>query len=194
MNAFESYNMFNALKLHFSSEVYNYHKYNGKIKTTLAAFEARKDKYFYQKLAKAKDPFGLVLANILEGDRAKWIGGLINDSEAEKVYFKWLKRKESLTYCFTNEIKKLDKPLGDNFIVKYNTHPKALKLLLTDGISYETLIIINDLVNFFSYWNQKMKDDVLWPAIELKCVKYKSFMKYNKMKFKQIVVEIFKQQ
>jgi len=43
MTAFESYRVYSALKLHFTTDSYDYFKYNGKTKVTPENFEKRKD-------------------------------------------------------------------------------------------------------------------------------------------------------
>ena len=48
---FESYKLYNALKLHFESK-YDAVKYNYKTSVTPNSFFKRKDKYFFAKLAK----------------------------------------------------------------------------------------------------------------------------------------------
>ena len=52
MTEFEAYIQFLALKLHFTSEHYDYFKYNGKHNATMASFEKRTDKRFFKRLAK----------------------------------------------------------------------------------------------------------------------------------------------
>jgi hypothetical protein len=51
MDPFESYKLYNALKLHFESG-YDAVKYNFKSNVTPKSFFNRKDKYFFAKLAK----------------------------------------------------------------------------------------------------------------------------------------------
>ncbi len=51
MNGFEVYKLYLAIKLHFTSDSYNYFTFNGKTRTTLQSFEKRRDKYFFKKLA-----------------------------------------------------------------------------------------------------------------------------------------------
>ena len=46
MTEFEAYCQFLALKLHFTTDHYDYFKYNGKHNATPASFEKRTDKRF----------------------------------------------------------------------------------------------------------------------------------------------------
>ena len=49
---FESYKLYNALKLHFEQAGYDAIRYNYKSNVTPKSFFNRKDKYFFAKLAK----------------------------------------------------------------------------------------------------------------------------------------------
>src|SRR5258708_539129 len=115
MNAFEAYNLFNSLKLHFSSQRYDFFKFNGKIKTTIHAFNKRKDRYFYEKLAKHQDPKNLILANIIDGNLPNWIGDIVKSEDIDRIYQNWLKRQESLSYIYKHDLSKLDKIFDNNF-------------------------------------------------------------------------------
>jgi hypothetical protein len=56
MTPFESYTTFLALKNHFTTDSYDYIKYNGKVGAKPSSFDVRKDKYQFYKLSKHKDP------------------------------------------------------------------------------------------------------------------------------------------
>ena len=79
-----------------------------------------------------------------------------------------------------------------NFKVVEGQHPYALKLFLRKEISIETLIILIDLVRCFSHWEKQMADDVLWKDLSLKLVKYKPFLQYERLKFKNILLDHYK--
>ena len=60
MTGYEAYCLYNSLKLHFNSDSYDYFRYNGKISSSIEAFENRKDKYHFYKLSRrfANDEIG----------------------------------------------------------------------------------------------------------------------------------------
>jgi hypothetical protein len=47
---FAAYALWNALKLHFTSESYDYFKYKGKMKISDESFLKRRDRFFFAKL------------------------------------------------------------------------------------------------------------------------------------------------
>lgn len=188
MTPFESYKTFMAVKSHFTTS-YDYIKYNGKVNASQSSFETRKDKYQYYKLSKHKDPLQYLVANFVDGD-LKWIGDLFND-DSEKVYSGWLKRQQSLSYIFEQDLNKLCTKFDDNVIVNNGQHPYLLKQYLRREISIESIIILNDLLGFFNHWNKKIDDTVLWPTIYKKCMKYKPFFHYDMFKCRKILKDKF---
>ncbi len=125
MTPFESYTTFLALKNHFTTDNYDYIKYNGKVGAKPSSFDTRKDKYQFYKLSKHKDPLKYLISNFVDGD-LKWIGDLFSD-DSEKVYNEWLKRQQSLSYIFEQDVKKLCTNFNDCVIVKNGQHPYLLK-------------------------------------------------------------------
>ena len=85
----------------------------------------------------------------------------------------------------------MDEDFDSNLITKDGQHPKLLRLHTSGNISKETLIIIDDLTNVFSYWSKKILDNIIFPDILNICSKYKPFLNYDKSKMKQILVAQF---
>lgn len=189
MTPFESYKTFLAVKSHFTSDSYDYIKYNGKVNASSTSFETRKDKYQFYKLSKHKNPLQYLVANFVDGD-LKWIGDLFDD-KSEKVYADWLKRQQSISYIFEQDLNKLLTLFDDNVIVKNGQHPYLLKQYLRREISIETIIILNDILGFFGHWNKKIEDGVLWPSIYKKLSKYKPFFHYDMFKCRKILKDKF---
>jgi hypothetical protein len=189
MTPFESYKTFLAVKSHFTSDSYDYIKYNGKVNASSTSFETRKDKYQFYKLSKHKNPLQYLVANFVDGD-LKWIGDLFDD-KSEKLYADWLKRQQSLSYIFEQDLNKLLTDFDDNVIVKNGQHPYLLKQYLRREISIETIIILNDILGFFGHWNKKIEDGVLWPNIYKKLSKYKPFFHYDMFKCRKILKDKF---
>jgi hypothetical protein len=187
-DAYEMYVYYLALKRHFTSS-YDYHKYNGKINASITSFETRKDKFFFYKLSKRSDAKDFILSNMVNNPKI-WIGDMLSDN-GEQVFTEWARRQQSLSYIFKSELGKLDEDFDSNLITKDGQHPKLLRLHTSGNISKETLIIIDDLTNVFSYWSKKILDNIIFPDILNICNKYKPFLNYDKSKMKQILVAQF---
>ena len=67
MKAFDAYNMYVAIKLHFQTN-YDYFKFAGKVKTSKHSFDVRRDRIMFERVAKVynEEQFRLLLvANFL---------------------------------------------------------------------------------------------------------------------------------
>jgi hypothetical protein len=187
MNAFEVYQTYLALKLHFTSD-YDYFRYNGKVKADVKSFSGRKDKFFFEKLAKQNDPTGFILANIV-ADPTTYAKELAYDEQAKIIYRKWLKNKESLSYVFASEIKQLDPNFNKNFVCGSGYHPILLRLWLAERITLETLCIVCDITRCINYWDKQLKGDTFYDNSSLLIKKYTPFITYDKAKFKELLLK-----
>lgn len=191
MDPFEAYTMFLALRAHFNQKSYNYHRYNGKVRTNYDSFLRRKDRFFFTKLGRKPDPEGYALANLLENPKL-WISDLF-DQNADDVYTDWVKRRDSLSHQLQENISKMDDDFNKNFEVINGQHPKLLELYLENEVSHETMIILNELTSSFKTWNKKIDDEIIWPEIYLKLKKYRDFMNISGSipKFQKIIIDRF---
>jgi len=190
-SGFAAFALWNALKLHFTSNSYNYFKYNGKTNVSKNSFMNRKDKFTFYRLSRKFDLEELkyyMVANFLK-DNGNWVGDMAGP-EAEEHYKKWQKINQSLTYTFENDIMfLLDRVENPNEMleVKNNSFPKLMLFVMEGSVTLETLVILNDILNFIPMWDKKIYDDLVYPNFKLKCEKYAPFLQYDKSKFKDIL-------
>lgn len=186
MNPYEAYNLYRAIYTHFTSDKYDYYKYNGKVKFVHPdKFKQRKDFYSFQKLAKQKNLLEYLVANMLSGPKT-WSGDYTN-SESIKTYKDWQKRQQSLSYLFKEEISKFA-DLIDALKVKDNQSPEILKSFYRKEICIETLIILIDILDLMEYWDSKIEDP-LWKNTSFLIKKYLSFFDYDKSKMKSLLLQ-----
>ena len=190
-SGFAAFALWNALKLHFTSNSYNYFKYNGKTNVSKNSFMNRKDKFTFYRLSRKFDLEELkyyMIANFLK-DNGNWVGDMAG-SEAEEHYKKWQKINQSLTYTFENDIMfvldKVENP-DEMLEVKNNSFPKLMLYVMEGSVTLETLVILNDILNFFPMWDKNIYDDLVYPNFKLRCEKYAPFLQYDKIKFKNIL-------
>ena len=190
---FESYKLYNALKLHFETDNYDAVKYNFKTSVKPTSFFKRKDKYFFAKLAstyesKLKDFY---IANFKND--VKYVGDMLNEG-GEKFYLDHKKICESLTYHFEKDINKLsglNVTFDEILESKKNSHPLIILLLLQEDILLETVIILDALTGFVERENKRISDTIIWPDIYRKLTKYKPFVNFNRDKCLSIVKKQF---
>jgi hypothetical protein len=61
--------------------------------------------------------------------------------------------------------------------------------MMQNEVTIETVVILNDMMNFFPMWEKKITDDIIWPNWKLRLQKYSPFLIYDKPKFKAILKE-----
>ena len=195
MTGYETFEIYQALKLHFTSDSYDYFKYNGKTSISVNAFENRKDKYHFYKLSRKcnnkEDLINFVVANFVE-DEKSWVGNLLTE-EADMNYRKRQKIIQSLSYTFENDCKLIfeDCILNPNEVIKTDgDYPILLTKTLQKVTQIETLCILNDILGFFPMWSKKISDTIRWPEYRRKCIKYATFLPKDSVKYKLILKKV----
>jgi hypothetical protein len=190
MTGYEVYKLYVAIKLHFTSNHYNYFSRNGKVKVTQESFDKRKDKYYFKTLARKFNQEQLIyyfVAHFVD-NKDSWIGDIYK-IKSSMVYDDWLRKIQSMAFVFSNDLDTLlsDNSFEDIFKVVH-THPPVITKYLGKSITIETVVILNYLLNFIDDLNDQIIDPVVWPEIKKKVVKYEPFLSIDKPKYKQIVL------
>jgi len=191
MSAFDAYRIYNALKLHFNTEKYDYFKYCGKVKVKVIP---ENQYYIFDKISKrySDDIEKFYVANFLENNNL-WVNDLLSDY-CETKFSSWKKKNESLTYVFKSDIITLKDEFEDlNDVLRIDKeYPILMKKVMQEKISIETLLLTNSIVKFFNAWDKKMKGDLIWDPFSLKCKKYYNFLKFDQDSIKQILIREIK--
>jgi hypothetical protein len=189
-SAIQAYEMFMALRHHFTTESYDFFKYNGKIKIpfkTRNTFDKRKDYHLFEKLSKKSDLMNFILANILIKPKI-WIHELISFDECNKIYLEWRKRKESFSYIFEQEISLLPDDIYENGKQSSLIRIKFLPFYFSGKISLETTYVLFMMLNIYEI--AFIMDDPILDEIEFKLRKYQPFMEYNFLTDESKILEI----
>lgn len=176
-----------ALKRHFTSE-YDYFKHGGKTRTSREAFAARRDRRYFEDLAKKPDWRRFLLANMVH-DPNQWIGNLFTDS-ADEVYKNWIANQNAMTYNFTMDVRKLNQDFNLNFAHRDGHHPYLLTLYLSGQVQLESMVILDELLDFRKQWDRTISEKYVWPSVSLKIRKYAPFLSFDKKKMKQKMLEL----
>ena len=190
---FESYKLYNALKLHFETDSYDAIKYHFKTSIKPTSFFKRKDKFFFAKLAKTyeNELKEFYIANFKND--VKYVGDMLNEG-GERYYRDHKKIMESLTYQFQTDINKLndmDVSFDSLLEAEENNHPLIIKLWMQEEILLETVVILDSLLGFVERENKKITDTIIWPDIYRKIMKYKPFVKFDRDKCLNLLKDTF---
>jgi hypothetical protein len=196
---FEVFKIYLAVKLHFTTNSYDYHKYEGKVNCKLETFTKRNDRYFFHKLStryNQDDILGFFVSNFLT-DSNKWVKSL-TEQDGKDVYTDWKKRNESFDYYFKSDCVSIFNDFNNkhlSFDGGFNSfggqHPRFFQLVLSKKISYETAVVFNKIISYSKSWDKQIKEQVVWPIHSKRLEKYTQFVKYNPTTVKLIMKEVF---
>ena len=190
---FETYQHYLSLKNHFTNPKYDFFKYGAKTRASMASFNKRRDKYWFEKTSRKysdKEVVDFLVSNFVSTDNPQnlWIGEIINSGE--RKYADWMKRQQSLTYLFkeqSNEL--LSQNELENLFDCSKGHPQILKRFLSGSMSLETLAIYEIIFHFSKNFDKKLNDPV-WESVSLKIRKYIPFLNIDVFNHKKILKEI----
>jgi hypothetical protein len=192
MNGYDLYCTYQAIKLHFTSESYNFFHYDGKTRVSIDAFQKRRDKFLFHRLArKYRDdemvPF--LVANFVHSDD-NWTKSLLED-EAEETYRDWKRTTDSMSKIYVEDLQKIatKETFNDLFKVEDGQFPKLLVAFLQKDVTIETMVILNNIFDFIRIWDKKISDDIIYPKVSRKIRKYGAFLAVNVDKYKILTKE-----
>ena len=186
MDGFKAYKYYMAIKLHFTKDNFDVFKNRGNIKGTREAFNARNDRYLFEKLARKypvdKDLIQFFVASFAYGNDTT----LYSYEEAETALLEWQKRKQSMTKIFSDDCSTILMTAHKNklkevdiFYFTSNSYPGILKLYLGKQITIETVRLLDDMLNLVETWKQNSSMLFLWENDIRRIEKIKGFVKYD---------------
>lgn len=193
MDGFKAYKYYIAIKLHFTKDNFDVFKNRGNVKGTRDAFNARNDRYMFDKLARKypvdKDLIQYYVANFAYGNDA----AIYSFEEAESNLLEWNRRKQSITKIFSDDCNKILMDACKNkykeesiFNLTNKGYSSILKLFLGKQISLESLRIIDDLYPVIDSWKQNSSMVLLWENEIRRIEKSKGFVKYDSEKVTKV--------
>lgn len=194
MDGFKAYKYYMAVKLHFTKDNFDVFQNRGNVKGTREAFNARRDKYMFDKLARKypvdKDLIQYYVANFAYGND---MAAVYAHEEAEGNLLEWNRRKQSITKIFTDDCHTIVMDAYKNklkedaiFNLTNKNYSSILKLFLGGQISIETVRIIDDYIPIIANWKQNASMLLLWETEIRRIEKLNGFVKYDKTKIDKI--------
>lgn len=189
------------MKQHMAGK-YDIIKYSWNMKVTDAAFNKRRDKYFFDKMSDKfhlKDLTEIFLATFLENSNG-WAGDLVSE-DAMAAHRELLGRYIRFSEIYREDLKnlvyfsnKVNVPIGK--LLEYNEKQQTspiFKLLQSGLIKTETFLVIDSFLGIIDKIDEKMSADIIWQNWHTKLVNYRKLVVINndiaKAKFIQHVKE-----
>lgn len=155
---YECYKLYLALQRHFSTS-YDFFKYNGKVNSSVAAYQKRNDVYSFEKLSKIvlpEDRIDFFVAHFVNDPKC-WIGNMSKrEFETYKEVLKTFpnKFKDDLEYISTYDPSEL---------MKVDGIPLIHELCINKKVSKETLIAMDVFFPFIDKHANEVKVPFVFP-------------------------------
>jgi hypothetical protein len=202
MSGFTSYCWYLSIKQHFTTEKYDIIK-SGIIPVTQATYDKKGGvKYAMERLARKYSESDLCqyfIANFINGDR---YGGIFSE-EGPAIYLDWMKRKESLSYMYEQDLTALSGWISEECkLIEHpqkkhiwecvgGKHPIILRLYLSKRIMLETLVILEQLYKYRAQLDETLAYDPVWKSTSKLLGKSIPFIDIEVSTFREITERIF---
>ena len=193
MDGYKAFQYYMAVRLHFTKDSFDVFK-NGRVKGSSETFNKRNDKLLFEKLAKKHPQDGELIqfyvANFAYGNA----NVIYEEEESISYYREWVKRKESITKIFTDDMNKIIRYAENNKLSKndvldftFGTPPCILTQYIGNHISVESVRILDDYLNIIDSWKNTYFTTAFWDNDIRRISKLKKFVKYDKNRIDPIV-------
>lgn len=181
MKGYELFQIYLGVKLHFTSDSYDFFRFRGKTNTSFESYLKRKDKYWFERLSRSfkGDPVDFFFA-LFSHNPHQWIGEMMEGGH-EEIYAQWQRRIQNFSEEFGEDMGilcRLAEEHGFNSLFHSNKgHPPLLQAVVRGEISPESFIALDEILGFFPQFSKDMEEDALWIAMQKRCEKYRSFLR-----------------
>jgi hypothetical protein len=186
LDGYEACKLFMALKFHFTTDKYDFHKYNGNVRLDQDTFRVRKDRWVCNRLAKTyntREGFINFASTVFaHSDMPKKL--ITNDllhPKAVNAFDKSNLFVNNFDIVFDNEMENTFGHLVDigMGIVPINGEEPPIFTYHKqepDKFSLESLTVFNRIVNFIGMNDHLVTDDLIYPITRNKVLKYELFL------------------
>ena len=174
-----------ALKLHFTSNSYNYFKYDGEVNMSLNAYAMRKDKYQCERLSRKNSvenkfvDFASTIYAHAEYPKKLWTSDFLT-KDAENEYEESVKWTDSLTYNFTQELTTVmqsgvDAGFSYNWALNADDVPPLVSMLFKGNVSLEFCCILEQRLGMIEAWKTH-EGDVFFDQFASRVERFRPFI------------------
>ncbi|QUL76975.1 helicase assembly protein [Escherichia phage UPEC03] len=173
------------MKNHFAGK-YDAIKYKWEIKITEKAFEKRRDKYFFKKLAERftfKEIYLILLSNMVANPDF-WVGDV--DEDTIVFYRQYIGKLRRIDNIFVDDVKNLYEfsrmkgiPLSTVFQYSVKSSTSYISKLVQSGvISYESFLILDSFLDIINK-HDEIATDFVWNEFSKKLNAYRKLVEIS---------------
>ena len=179
------YKLYLVMKNHFAGR-YDAIKYKWEIKITEKAFEKRRDKYFFKKLAERftfKEIYLILLSNMVANPDF-WVGDV--DEDTIVFYRQYIGKLRRIDNIFVDDVKNLYEfsrmkgiPLSTVFQYSVKSSTSYISKLVQSGvISYESFLILDSFLDIINK-HDEIATDFVWNEFSKKLNAYRKLVEIS---------------
>lgn len=192
---FTIFKIYCALKAHYQG-AFDINKYGLKVRSSVESFDDRKDKVFFERLAakhNARTCYEMMLFNF--ASNVECFSYELSTSGAYDFYLRYCGKLDIISQVFKQDLNKIFSLLTSSNkeykeLFRGKGHPVIFQLLLSERISVETFILINNIDPFIDEMNEQYKDDLLWASWYMRIKQYASLLTINSGLAKNLFDEV----
>ena len=184
MDGYKAWKLYMAVKLHFTTNKFNVFNNRGHVKGARETFYSRNDRFIFERLSRKfateKDIIQYFVANFAYGNDAV----VYSDNESDSNLTLWMKRKQSISQVFENDLHTIVLHIEKENLSKANIFnfngsnlPEILKLFLGGYVAIETMVILDSFTNYLATWCNNL--NLLWEEDCRRIEKCKGFVKFD---------------
>lgn len=181
---YKVYKAYLATKAHFYSTFNLLNSLHKNTRTSEEAFNKRKDKHFFAKIASKisySENIHFFISQMAYRDLPTPSQIVVNWDMSKKIYDRWLKNISFIFENFDDDIKTIAIAANYNwkncFIFNKGDYPLLFKLVTGQKIHVETYSLLDDLFQHTIKENEYLKDDMIFKNLNFKYQKYRILLK-----------------
>lgn len=187
LDVIDTFEMYLAVKAHFTSK-YDFFQYRGRINGKICTFDALMKKPYHGIIRtlstryEAKELCDYFVSNMLV-DEGKYLFDI--DAEGKRIYIDYLRRKESRTYIFKQDIQRVcmeleklnKKTFWDCVSIENGQHPLLFRMFVGSYLAPESVCLLSKINNFLIDWDSKVSDTMFYPIVSNQLKKLSKFIR-----------------
>ena len=181
MDGFKAYRYYRALRLHFTQPTFDVFKNRGRVKGSEAKFLQRNDHHLFHRIARKypqdRECIMYIASNMMYGN----FNVVYDEEGAAANYKKFIRRRQSTTHMFREDLQTLINGRCD-YTFDNNTVPDVLSYMMSDKITFETVVILDKLDGLVRKVEQNSHASLLLGDVLLRIKKAHGFVKFDSYK------------
>jgi hypothetical protein len=190
MGTLRLYEVFNAMKFHWTTEGYDFIKFKGKLKNAnRVTLDQSRDRSLYYRLnEKYKDErdFVLTIIPLFLDNQDLHVSGMLQGDEAGKKAMSWYRKIQRMPRFFADDCDIITKYIKEHGMSyqQFFYGNAVLDMVIMDVVNLETFIILDKCIKFLT--NNHTHNIMFDQVYRKKAKKYSCFINVDEIKYKNI--------